>query len=1213
MNLNNIILWSIQKLNNWYQKRTELFEIKNPHKFEDLSPFDKADENGKYSEALRYGLDNSKINNIAISGSFGAGKSSFLRTFEKNHPKWEYLNISLATFKEANSADNPDLVKSQLIEKSILQQIFYKVKKNTIPRSKFSRIENISTKSLILQSILFTSWFLSILAIFHPEKVKKLLFFNDLNLLDLINYDGFKVYYSSILIIIFISLSCLFIFSSFKNIKNLQLKKFSLLKGEAEIEETNKEGSALNENIDEILYFFEATKYNVVIFEDLDRFRNIDVFIKLREINDLINKSDQIVRKIVFIYAIRDDMFDDDGRTKFFEFIIPIIPYINQSNSYEKLLVKFKDHNIEKEFLSDMSIYINDMRLLNNIYNEFITYDHKIENVKDKTKLLAMVIYKNLYPSDFSLLHKNKGVLANIIQKKNEYLSLSLKELNNEIVLIENEISEFQNQKEWLKDRIELRKIYLYELETKLGSSCYIDKVHKNIKSLIGNDEFDLLLNSKQLASNQHGQNATTFSEIENKVNSKHTYLQREKKLSGDTEKHVDSLKQKIEKIQLKKTDISRYSLRKLLYQEAVNDSFNEDIQDKKILKYMLQYGYIDEDFYVYISHFFPGSITEQDHEFWMAIKDKSPLSYEHNLKAIEELITKLRNKEFEHYSIFNYDLVDYILENSGKYPDQLSRLFTQLSNETEQSYIFIDSYFEFTEHKQIFIKLIVKYWNDIWIYINKNSEFSESKKEIYLLHILNSSEIDDISKLNKDHNLEYYLDEKPNFIKFASSINEEKVKQLLETLEIEIKLLNDLGEKNKGFSISNYIYENEHYEINEFNIYKIIKFKSSLKEGVLKKLKVSHYTTLKELNLTKLMDYVNDNLNEYVNNVFLEIETNTEESEETVIELLNKEEFEQEIKEKIILKESVEISNISKISNTSLWSTLFQLQRVSPTWDNVLHYYELSENMIDSYLSTFLNNKNYYKQLSTKKIDNEDDFDDDLNRNLRSEILLSESIDETSYEYLIKSVRPWKDLNVSELSSRKIDLIIENNILNFTQKNINYLLEAENNKEVLLIEKNINEFIEEQDNLNIPTTTFAKLFRLETLNLDNKIKIINQIESSLLLEDPVLQVAIYELVLKEPFKLPDGLIDVILTFDGNTDEKVNILSSQIKYLDKNEIAIQLNKFGEQYSEIKPGHKPIYLNKTNENHKLVRELKKINYISTYSENFRGIKINLKRP
>lgn len=70
-------------------------------------------------------------------------------------------------------------------------------------------------------------------------------------------------------------------------------------------------------HLDEILYFFQATDYDVVVIEDLDRFDTPDIFLKLRELNFLLNNSAVVGRKIKFIYAVKDDMFKDSSRTKF--------------------------------------------------------------------------------------------------------------------------------------------------------------------------------------------------------------------------------------------------------------------------------------------------------------------------------------------------------------------------------------------------------------------------------------------------------------------------------------------------------------------------------------------------------------------------------------------------------------------------------------------------------------------------------------------------------------------------------------------------------------------------------------------------------------------------------------------------------------------------------------------------------------------------------
>src|SRR5690606_19588628 len=121
--------------------------------------------------------------------------------------------------------------------------------------------------------------------------------------------------------------------------------------------------SILNHHLDEILYFFSVRPYNVVIIEDLDRFQETEIFTKLREMNLLLNNSQKTKRKeIVFIYAVRDDMFTDKERTKFFDFIIPVIPTINSSNSSAKLLQKNERYSfgITDSFIEDISFVIDD-------------------------------------------------------------------------------------------------------------------------------------------------------------------------------------------------------------------------------------------------------------------------------------------------------------------------------------------------------------------------------------------------------------------------------------------------------------------------------------------------------------------------------------------------------------------------------------------------------------------------------------------------------------------------------------------------------------------------------------------------------------------------------------------------------------------------------------------------------------------------------------
>lgn len=50
--------------------------------------------------------------------------------------------------------------------------------------------------------------------------------------------------------------------------------------------------------------------------------------------NFIINNYEGLKKPVKFVYAVKDELFHNkEERTKFFDYIIPVIPIINESNS----------------------------------------------------------------------------------------------------------------------------------------------------------------------------------------------------------------------------------------------------------------------------------------------------------------------------------------------------------------------------------------------------------------------------------------------------------------------------------------------------------------------------------------------------------------------------------------------------------------------------------------------------------------------------------------------------------------------------------------------------------------------------------------------------------------------------------------------------------------------------------------------------------------
>lgn len=63
-----------------------------------LSPIDDFKRHKEYIIRLKNAIDQPNVFNIALTGSYGAGKSSILKTFKAYYPEYHYVNVSLASF-----------------------------------------------------------------------------------------------------------------------------------------------------------------------------------------------------------------------------------------------------------------------------------------------------------------------------------------------------------------------------------------------------------------------------------------------------------------------------------------------------------------------------------------------------------------------------------------------------------------------------------------------------------------------------------------------------------------------------------------------------------------------------------------------------------------------------------------------------------------------------------------------------------------------------------------------------------------------------------------------------------------------------------------------------------------------------------------------------------------------------------------------------------
>lgn len=1195
-----------KKFVQWLEKlliRLKEPNVKEESLFEDLSPSNDVDTDGKYSKALSWGLENKKVKNIALTGPYGSGKSSILNTFQKQYSReYSFLNISLATF----NTDTDDM--ENKLEKSILQQMIYRVHDRTIPFSRFKRIKHIRTKSIIINLIFFFAFIIVGIYLFKPDALKGI-YAETLVSRSLGTEDQQQIRLTILLALFFIVYPLL----AYKRIyhfvrANLKLNKVTIANTTLEKNTGEENSSIFDKYLDEILYFFEASKYNVVIFEDLDRFNNIGIFEKLRELNELINNSEQIDRRVVFIYAIKDDIFGDADtekltrdRTKFFDFIIPVIPIINASNSGDILKKKIKHSPysdlINTHFLEDVTIYIDDMRVLKNIFNEFVIYQQKLSAIDlDPNKMLAMIIYKNIYPVDFSKLQYNKGLVYEIFQKKQLIIEEQIKLINAKIQQLERKLANIEVES--LKSIAELNFIYLSELEiSNLNSNYDINIDGEVFRGNTSNKDrfFEKLKNADTIYCYLRNRNGpATIKEIATVFGRKPNYFEREDAIKAIEKNEIQKFKKELLELEREKQEIRAQSLQVLITKMNSKDVFSDKLYEKKLLVYLLRHGYIDEMYNHYITYFYPESLSLSDIKFVFSIKNHESLPYSFDLDNIGKIMSKLVGAEFKQIEVLNFHLLNYIMDHS-EYRNYYDSIIERLANGSKESVTFIDGFKERAINKAAFIQSISSKWDDFWSFIELRSNYTQQKKEEYLSDILTYADIADIIRMNKESVMSFTLSKYLNLLSLVS--DEEKIKELLLKLQVKFKSLDHLLNSE---TIYDFVVQRNLYEINIKTLSVILNDAPNIT-----------YAAVKNSDQQAVINYVNDNIDIFVEKVLLTEEI--EEPEESFLELLNREDLDKRVKHAMIMKKTFAISDIGELIK-ELWPIVIRENKMVACWSNVItSYVEYNKKMPD-FLIAFLNNPVNRKELSKNNIEAFDDkFDEAILEDISEEIINSRDITDETFEVLIASIQSWIYFPLGNVSEKRAKLLIDNDLLSLTPENFKELKLNFDTLHIQLALRNPDEFIDKQGDFSLDANDIKQLIDSNELSQFNKEIFVQHLNSNCLTDgnNDILKDTIY-FINEHNLKITNELLTFLLESPTTLDTRLSLLAGQIKHIDNESITEFLTKIGEPYSEIAEKGRRIKISNNRTNKALVTALESKNYISSFKEDRERLRVNTKK-
>lgn len=1160
------------------------------------------DLNNVLKEASKEG-----IRNIALAGPYGAGKSSVLRTLREDFKERSYLTISLTTLKSSKSEKNDDQGTAEKgskgreefnlsdinqreeiqrkIEYSILQQLIYREKASALPRSRFKRLNHISKWKLFGYAVAAILFILSCAVAFEPEFLRVDSFYEFLNF-------GKNNVFGDLLAILYI-LFCLgwLLFILMQNFPMPKVNKLNLKEGEIDLEENN---SVFNKHLDEILYFFAATNYDTVLIEDLDRYEDATIYLKLRELNQLINESKDVNRKIVFVYAVKDDIFINEDRTKFFDYIVTIIPVINPSNSRDILKIKLKDLGInEKEIsddvISEVAFFIQDMRILINIVQEFKQYRERLINVNNKlnpAKLLAMIVYKNYYPRDFASLHRREGVIFNCISLKSRFVEILTQDAERQKKELYEERSNYENE---LNLKIsQLRRLFICEVfekeEGQTPAEFVINNHWCNISSLIKDEEmFKNLLEMQKI--NYRSANTGYEQYAYLSLGELYSESKFKKIIDGIQTNIFIEIDNKIESLNKKIRDLAGLSLSQILaFKEVKGSSDFIAIGLSDLMKVFLLNGLIDEDYYDYISYFYPGMLSPADRSYLMNIKLLNEPIYGQHIDNIDVFVKELRASNFGTNSILNVEILDYLLEHNRQknIKDHIERI-TDLILGKDFSFDFLSYFYTHSKHNEKFFPtFLMNRTEAIW---DKLGNYMAEDEEINPLRecILRFSPRLTGWMIDWCNNSYEFLENR------CENIGDQKLNEI-----VKRSMFKKIGCKNR--KLFNLTIQHNSYEINRSNV--LIVLKESYKRPDLDEESLSldliRESTpccigdylLKEENLPVLLDCLSfTQKNESIQSIELVINSNAEE----------------EIKKRFLEGQNTKRKDAKGLDDVPA-KLLYEANLIQASWSNVsdlFSRFNTEQGLVARYVEENCNSLAIKD--SAKGINEKDDIFDFLFGN-------NSTLSISTYEKLLPAfdIAFNGDELLLTLDIERLKLLLSSGYLPCTEENISTLQSSEHFIPFFLHHKK--KFIPQPKySVDWNARVLFELIRSSDLLEEEKFNLIKNIAFNKLLENNDLMALVGEIISNRigevNFSL--GELEKFLSSTSKVESRVIILNFILENsadLSQTEISRLLLLFPEEeFNQLAERQKKPKFPSAASVLRLMNNLKENRFISSYTE------------
>ena len=717
------------------------------------------------------------------------------------------------------------------------------------------------------------------------------------------------------------------------------------------------------------------------------------------------------------------------------------------------------------------------MRILKNIHNEYIVYHSRIQSTElDENKLLAIIIYKNIFPKDFGDLQLNRGFVYNIFVNKEAFINYHKRNIDENIKQNINKIQIIKNEQ--LNDIDELDALFIvsghYNLRINSRFDNQFDSRLEFIKEIKKNPQ-NLEIYSDNYSN--PGYKRSNIQPILDEIYKKPQYISRKEIIDQKLNNGIKKLETENEQLSAEKRKLESSKLKDLITKDNIDVlfTFNVDLNNNSysyildskyypLIKYLIRNGYINETYFDYLTYFYEHSLPRTDKIFLRSVTDEIAKDSTYELKNIEAVVSRLKESDFEKEETLNFDLIYYLVQNNHEY---LNPLLKQLKKNTRFDFVF--EYLETKDNIANFVTCLNKSWVDIFTYLLYNDEMIDYREDKYIkigdnhrdnylistFHTL----YDDIDKnymknMNIDNCITSYISNNKEFLDINTSCNLECIISALELLDVRFEYINYEKADKELFGA---VYEKNLYKLNFKMISLILKniYTITSEDDYLRK----NYTLVSSRENEPLLKYVNEHIDEYIKVILTNCADNITDSEDCVISILNNAQIiDPQDKKLYLTKLSTVLTSIEKVDQ-EFWGDLLNLNLIKYSTHNIMMYYFNHANMIDSTLIDFLNTEKDVISFEYGEIKSK--FSEINISKFYEEVIQRNRLTTPIYTMILEGFHQnYEKFTFTAIENEKFEKLIDLNIINMTKDNIQFVRANYPYSLIIFISKNIGQYI---------------------------------------------------------------------------------------------------------------------------------------------------------